>query len=200
MTNDGKQKQTFVNCNQAINCMPRQAKPFPFFEYFYPRLLQEFNLDAKHSNDQYMNWLEKMGNSYQSQKDFIWSLMQKISLHIAGENTKPSVKYRKLKNVAMQMLLFLIKEKKKTFNARKLIAQYDLLMQTDCEFEMLVSIITTKDCIQSQQFKDVELTLDEAIQKELIPHKQCERYSECVCGYGFQAKRDTNGRIVMKKS
>jgi hypothetical protein len=157
---------------------------FPIDE-FKNRLIK---LGLKESTyDEYLPiWIKEYGDSEKSRKDYIWYCYQLLLNTWAQQSSTLEVMDSKQREIYLQMFLFKRKENKKITTIQKAINFCDLQLNKLNSLKCKVIIIGTRDCEQGIKIDRTEITLEEAINTQPIPDKQCKRFGGCVCCYGFE--------------
>jgi hypothetical protein len=80
----------------------------------------------------------------------------------------------------------------------KLFHMVDIELASFHPFEVMMVVIATKDCPESESIDGMLLTVEEAREKQMLPYAGCTRPGKCICLYKSQPIRDVNGRLVTK--
>lgn len=59
-------------------------------------------------------------------------------------------------------------------------------------------IIATGCCDECMKLDGKEFSLEQVINENILPQKNCTRFNFCICCYGFKSVRDENGLPIRK--
>jgi len=74
----------------------------------------------------------------------------------------------------------------------------DLKLAELSDFRQNVAVIGTKCCSEFDKLDGTILPLEEALNRELLPHTPCAREYGYIRCYGFKGVRDKYGRLIPK--
>jgi hypothetical protein len=175
--------------------------PIDFYKKYKKQLLDDY-VDEKWFNAHHKQWVNKFGDGYQSQKDFIWSMFNRC-INELGKRPQSYEVFNAQTAIYFIMLKFLWDEKKDVKGIRKSIAQVDVnrMVFDDAQSDLIcdVVIISTKCCPECERIDGKVMTLDEVVKNPPLPQPECTRNNGCVCCYARQGRRDSNGRLVYRK-
>jgi hypothetical protein len=144
-----------------------------------------FAVELYESN--FLQWVEKYGDSIQSKKDFLWHNYNLILMEFATlYSHDPEFMYRQQRRVYCEMLSFLIEEGKKITVAMKGILHCDLQLTKLSGYNFNVKILATKCCDECDKINGQTFLLEDVIDKNILPYSKCKRKKGCFCQYTFE--------------
>ena len=165
------------------------------FNTYRDIFISKFNVSEERFNADFNEWVINRGMDVQSKNDFIWRIFNRL---VFEAPSKDGNLYQNLRDVYGEMFGFLIKEKKSASHILRQIHYCDLALHEERNYVIEVVVHSSDCCPECNSIEGLKMTVEEALKKEIIPLRDCTRSKGCICFYGFRAKRDQNGTIVMK--
>lgn len=136
-------------------------------------------------------------------EDYLWFIFN----HLINENAKQSVSlidlYTRNDRIYREMISFRrrvegkrVNELQKLYNQNKV--NLDLESGLSLGFEMEFVIIGVNDCEESKKISCKHITVEQALQNNIIPYENCTRRQGCACLMSLIPKRDANGNLIIK--
>jgi hypothetical protein len=172
------------------------------FEKYKRILIDTYRVTADSWNSGLEFWTNKFGDSEKAKADFIWSVFNEVQTLYANSAKSEVELYSKQKEIYFPMWQFLKDEKrdfKHILNAITQIELYLMRAESDAsDYVYEVHVIGTKCCENCNKIDGIVLTIEQAIEQNLLPYKECTRNGGCICLYTSIMVTGNDGRLLRK--
>ncbi|MBS1661876.1 MAG: hypothetical protein JST68_12590 [Bacteroidetes bacterium] len=166
--------------------------------YYRSILIEKFEVSAIDFAKQISAWQNRLGNSMESEKAFLWQFLEKWAQVLSQKCPDPYLQYKQLQALYRLMWSYLIGEQKKGTAMMEIMNYLELKIADLSVYKTYVTIIGDKQCAAVEALNGMTVSLENALLKQPIPYDNCSRQLGCICCYGIHAERNPTGRLIRK--
>lgn len=170
-----------------------------FYIYLKNRLINDFQFNENDLNQQYSFWIETRGDNKISKSDFYWSCLNLALTYYAKNSKTLEEMYNIHREINLLMLDFLQKEKRNYTHIQKEIIKLDIFKGEIMGFEVDIEILAGNNCNYAKAFNGQKISLETALNNFPIQFDKCDRPAGCSCRVFSVGKRNSEGRLILKK-
>ena len=168
-----------------------------FFGKYWELLIVKHKVKKDTLELGYKVWSEKYGTSEKNRRDFIWAVFQEVLRLQKSVSLNLMEMYERQREVYWDMQDFLNMEGEKTTQIQRALRNIELDIAEINDYVLKANIIGVPDCPNSAEIDGLEMTIEEARKKKLLPNPSCTRRTGCICEYGFRVLIDSNSEPHM---
>ena len=145
------------------------------------------------------NWKTQYGVSKSTTFDFaLFVLDYFIKLTNSRAPFSEEV-YQLLRELYVIKHCLLISQKKKVSANTKALNRLEVLRSSLCSYQHEYSIVIVSDCNYCQQFSNITMSFEVALNNFPLDYDKCDRWSGCVCRVIGSPIRDGDDNLIMKE-
>jgi hypothetical protein len=131
--------------------------------------------------------------------DFAWGVFQKIVDAVNRAEIGDEQRYRTLKEIYFEMVLFQRRHMNELANhIMQIKLRYELLHHI-AQTDLICKVTVIGNCKYSMAKRDKEYSINKALETPPIDTSKCKREYGCVCCYGFVPQRNKSGNLLKRK-
>jgi hypothetical protein len=130
-------------------------------------------------------------NEIKKLKDFIWSCYNYLISQNSNDNQTLSMIYYFMSTFSLKN-----ENGRDTIRLKELAAKHKLLGLKVDGVKGKIIIIVKLCCQECKLDNGKTFDYEYLLENPRLPHKNCDSKYGCTCTYGFQAKRDENGKLI----